>query len=72
MKRYRLEITGMKCEGCAGAVEAALRGVEGVKESEVALEEGRASVVADEPVELAELVRAVEEAGYAVRSGSER
>lgn len=72
MKRYRLEISGTKRAGCAGAVEAARRRVEGVRESEVSLDADRASVAAEDPVGLGDLVRAVEGAGYAVSAGSER
>lgn len=64
MKRLALEVTGMKCEGCANAVGAALSRVDGVRRSDVSLEEKRADLVLDDEVEEDVLVRAVEEAGY--------
>lgn len=64
MKRLTLEVTGMKCGGCANAVASALSGVEGVRRVEVSLDDGRAELVADDGLAAGDLVAAVEEAGY--------
>lgn len=64
MRKLTLEVTGMKCEGCAGAVDAALGRVEGVRRVDVSLEDGRADVVGDDALAADDLVAAVEAAGY--------
>jgi Au+-exporting ATPase len=60
-----LPIEGMTCASCVGRVERALRAVPGVEQATVNLATQRAQVVAPE-VPRAELVRAVEDAGYGV------
>ena len=64
MKKLELEVTGMKCEGCARAVDAAPGGVDGVRRVDVSLDDGRAEVVGDEALDAEALVAAVEEAGH--------
>jgi copper chaperone len=59
-----LRITGMTCNHCVHHVGDALRAVPGVSAVDVELEAGRAKVVHDAPIEFAQLVRAVESAGY--------
>lgn len=59
-----LQVSGMKCEGCAKGVTSALEGVEGVRRAEVSLEGGRAEVDADPSVTLGALVAAVEDLGF--------
>ena len=59
-----LRITGMSCNNCIRHVGEALRGVAGVSRADVAL--GGAEVVHDETATLAQLVTAVESAGYEV------
>jgi len=68
MKKSTLDVTGMKCEGCAGVVRSALDGVEGVRRVVVSLDEARAEVVAEDDVEPGALAAAVEEAGYGAAS----
>ena len=63
-------IRGMSCASCAGRVERALAGVEGVSGASVNPANGKASVSYEgDPVSLGSLVRAVEEAGYGVETG---
>ena len=58
-----LKVTGMSCQHCVRAVEAALGGVAGVIRGEpVELESGRALVEGE--VDPQALVAAVKEAGY--------
>lgn len=60
-----LSITGMTCGSCVRHVTEALRGLDGVAEAQVDLRAGRATVAYDPAVvPAAEMVRAVEEAGY--------
>lgn len=67
MRNLMLEIDGMKCEGCASSVDAALRRVADVRRVDVSLEESRARVVGDDDLDEDALVAAVEEAGYEAR-----
>src|SRR5688572_2679510 len=65
LDRRDLAITGMTCASCVANVEAALRGVAGVKSADVNLATERASVQVDPTrVDVPLLVRAVERAGY--------
>ena len=63
MKQLKLEVSGMSCGHCVGAVRDALAGVPGVKVDEVRI--GSASVTIDETkTKVSELVDAVSDAGY--------
>jgi Cu+-exporting ATPase len=59
-------VTGMTCAGCLGRVERALRKVPGVLEANVNLANERATVTYLVGVELWDLEKAVEGAGYGV------
>lgn len=62
-----LNVDGMSCGHCKSAVEGALMGVEGVESAEVDLEAKSARVVYNRnAAKPADLVRAVEDAGYEV------
>lgn len=67
MKSLTLHIDGMKCEGCASGVRAALTQVAGVRRANVALDDAQAHVVGEESLNESDLVAAVEEAGYEAR-----
>lgn len=64
MRKIVLEVTGMKCEGCATNVREALRSVDEVHRADVSLEEGRAEVIGEEGVAGDDLVAAVVGRGY--------
>jgi P-type Cu+ transporter len=65
-----LSIEGMTCDGCTVAVDAAIRGLEGVEAISVSLPLARASVVHNPSVITgADLVVAVESKGYGARLG---
>ena len=60
----------MNCSGCANSVTQALRGVPGVANAEVSLQEGRARVVWDDGVGITDrLIAAVKEAGFEAEVG---
>ena len=59
-----LAITGMSCGHCVSHVKSALEGLEGVTEADVSLEESQAQVTLSTDVADADLVAAVEAAGY--------
>lgn len=64
MKKLTLQVSGMKCDGCANTVGAALSRVDGVRRADVSLGDEQVDLVLDDGVEKEALVRAVEEAGY--------
>lgn len=65
MKNITISIESMTCGGCVAAVTRALQQVAGVAEVQVSLEKAQAKVDFDEgKVSAADLVTAVEEAGY--------
>lgn len=57
-----ITVEGMSCEHCEQTVEEALQGVEGVADASVDREAATATVEGD--ADVAELVAAVEDAGY--------
>jgi Cu+-exporting ATPase len=68
--RFDFSVTGMSCASCAANVERALRRVPGVREANVNLAAGRASVFYDPSrVGPRDLARAVREAGYGTAAG---
>jgi copper chaperone len=67
MRKELLNVTGMTCGGCAGKVMRALQAVNGVKEVEVSLREGKAAVQFEENLTSPEQLKgAVRQAGYSV------
>ena len=60
----KLEITGMSCGHCVSHVKSALEGVEGVSQADVSLENHEAEVTLSDQVVDADLIAAVEAAGY--------
>lgn len=62
-----VKIKGMTCAHCAGAVEKALTGIDGVTAVEVKLAEGEAVVDCSDTVSDTEIKSAVDEAGFKVK-----
>jgi len=70
MANVKLKVTGMTCGHCQAKVEQALKGVGGVYSAIVDLQDGEAEVdFNDDAVTTAQLVAAVERAGYTARLG---
>ena len=65
----KLKISGMSCGHCVSHVKSALESVEGVSESEVSLENHEADVTLSGAVVDADLIAAVEAAGYQAEVG---
>jgi uncharacterized membrane protein YraQ (UPF0718 family)/copper chaperone CopZ len=63
VERFRIQITGMTCNHCAGVVKRTLSEHGGVMSAEVSLKDGRA-LVTGKSVDRAQLVNAVTELGY--------
>jgi copper chaperone CopZ len=61
-RTVNLKVDGMSCAMCAPAARKALEKVNGVKSAKV--EGDRATVVADDKVQDADLVKAIAEAGF--------
>ena len=59
-----LSVKGMTCPACSAKVDHALKQVPGVKTAQVDLKSGQATVVADRQVKSAQLVDAVQKAGF--------
>lgn len=59
-----LKISGMTCDHCVSHVKSALESIEGVSEADVSLESHEAEVTLSGEVIDADLIAAVEEAGY--------
>ena len=59
------EVEGMSCGHCKISVEKALKSVPGVQKVEVFLDQGRAVVEGDAPVD--RLIEAVQEEGYSAQ-----
>jgi copper chaperone len=62
MNITELKVEGMTCNHCKASVEKALKRVTGVENAEVNLQEGKAKVYGNVPLE--QLVAAVQEEGY--------
>ena len=66
-KRVELPVQGMSCASCVATVEGGLRRTPGVREAAVNLAAERASVIFDpQALRLEDLIKAVEDTGYAV------
>ncbi|MFI6738194.1 heavy-metal-associated domain-containing protein [Nonomuraea sp. NPDC050451] len=61
-------VKGMTCGHCVSSVKEEVGGVSGVTSVEVDLASGLLTVNSDGPVDAAQIVAAVEEAGYEVAS----
>lgn len=60
-------VDGMTCGHCARAVTAEISALPGVRQVDVDLDSGLATVVADVPVDRADVAEAVDEAGCRLR-----
>ncbi len=64
MKTVTLNVNGMSCEGCANSVKSALSQLPGVHKADVSLADKKAVLEVEDTVQSADLVGAVEIAGY--------
>lgn len=71
METLTFGVDGMHCAGCVGKLEKALKAVAGVQSATVSLGARTATVTHDPALAGADsLARAIDGAGYAVRSGT--
>ena len=69
MATVTLNIDGMTCGGCVKSVTKVLNDLDGVRSATVSLENKNAQVEFDEgKIQIAQLVEAVEDAGYDART----
>ena len=69
MATITLNIDGMTCGGCVKSVTKVLNDLDGVRSATVSLENKNAQVEFDEDkIQVAQLVEAVEDAGYDARA----
>jgi copper chaperone len=69
MKQLKLEVSGMSCGHCVGAVRDALGAIAGVKIDTISI--GSASVTYDESkTNVGELVDAIADAGYEAKEAA--
>ena len=69
MATITLNIDGMTCGGCVKSVTKVLNDLDGVRSATVSLENKNAQVEFDEgKIRIAQLVEAVEDAGYDARA----
>ncbi|GAA3196699.1 heavy-metal-associated domain-containing protein [Rhodococcus erythropolis] len=59
-------VSGMTCGHCVGSVKEEIGNIAGVTAVDVELASGRVVVTSDAPVSAADVVAAVDEAGYTV------
>lgn len=59
-------VSGMTCGHCVGSVKEEIGNIAGVTAVDVELASGRVVVTSDAPVSSADVVAAVDEAGYTV------
>ena len=65
MKKIVLEIEGMHCEGCVNRIKKVLKGLDGVNDAKVSLENKNAVIEYDEDkIEIEDLKQAVSDAGF--------
>ena len=64
MRNVELKVEGMHCPKCVAKTKAALEAVPGVRNVEVSLEEGKATLEAGMVASNAKLIAAVEGAGF--------
>ncbi|MCT1802578.1 MAG: heavy metal transporter [Kocuria rhizophila] len=59
------QVTGMSCGHCETAIRAEVSEIPGVTDIDVSAQTGRLTVTAEQPVDDAAVIAAVDEAGYA-------
>jgi copper chaperone CopZ len=68
MSTETYDVTGMTCEHCTRAISAEIAAVAGVTAVDVDVTTGTITVGSSQPVNIAEIRDAVEEAGYSLGS----
>ena len=64
MREIRIRVPDISCGHCVAAVEGALKGLDGVDNVEVSLEDKTAKVFSGKEIDPSAILSAVREAGY--------
>ncbi|TNH30024.1 heavy-metal-associated domain-containing protein [Micromonospora orduensis] len=64
------QVQGMTCGHCVSAVSAEVGALDGVRDVQVDLASGQVTVSSDQPLDVASVRAAVDEAGYELVDGS--
>jgi copper chaperone len=59
-------VTGMTCGHCVSAVTEEVKGLDGVTDVQVVLEDGSLTITSEREIDFADVAAAVDEAGYSV------
>ena len=66
MTREQIKIEGMSCQHCVASVKKALESLEGIEQLRVNLEQGSATFLRSDAVNMEQIKRVVEDSGYRV------
>lgn len=64
--KTEIYIEGMHCMHCAGAVEKALKAVNGISSAKVELEAKKATVTSKDEINVSEIKQVIDELGFSV------
>jgi copper chaperone len=64
MKEFILKVPDISCGHCVAAVRGAVEGIEGVQEVQVSLESKTVSARGIDELDVSDIVRAIQGAGY--------
>ncbi len=67
IKKYELEVDGLSCSFCAYGLERKLKKIDGVKNLEIIINEGKVILTSDREIPLDVIRKAVEDAGFTLR-----
>ena len=72
IKKYELEVDGLSCSFCAYGLERKLKKIDGVKNLEIIINEGKVILTSDREIPLDVIRKAVEDAGFTMREMKEK
>lgn len=62
-----IQIEGMKCDGCVSSVTNALKGIDGVEDVKVSLEDALAKISSSVEIDQSKINQAIQAAGFKVK-----
>jgi len=66
MKKLKIIVKGMACEGCLGRVQRVVSKIEGIHQIDASLETGEFNIEAEERVNSREVMARIQTLGYQV------
>lgn len=67
IKKYELEVDGLSCSFCAYGLERKLKKIDGVKNLEIIINEGKVILTSDREIPFDVIRKAVEDAGFTLK-----